>query len=84
MTFRKGELDMEMVKIRIPNKAQSAKAFQTLMSRGRVDCYRGDVYNVPEAALDILRKIGIHYQELERTETDSGIRPDKGSFLFTN
>jgi len=49
-----------------------------------VDCYRGDVYNVPEAALDILRKIGIHYQELERTETDSGIRPDKGSFLFTN
>jgi hypothetical protein len=66
---------MDMVKIHIRNKAQSAKAFETLMHRGRVDCYRGDVYSVPEALLDMLQKKGIRYKELERKVIDLGVNP---------
>ncbi|HEV3205272.1 MAG TPA: hypothetical protein VGY77_12845 [Gemmataceae bacterium] len=76
MPTRKGDLQMDMVKIHIRNKAQSAKAFETLMHRGRVDCYRGNVYSVPEDVLAILQKKGIHYKELERKVIDLEVHPE--------
>jgi hypothetical protein len=61
---------MEMVKIEIPDDAQSAKALSTLMRRGKVVCFPGNVYVVPEPALAVLNKLGIAYQELGRGGLD--------------
>ena len=58
---------MEMVKIQIRNKAQSSKAFEALIRQGRIDCYRNDVYVVPETALEVLQELGIVFRELERS-----------------
>ena len=57
---------MQWIKIHIPDKAQSAKAMVELARRGRIDCYPGDVYMVPEPALQLLADLGITYQELGR------------------
>ena len=59
-----------MVKIQIPDKAESAEAFGALVRRGRVDCYRDDVYIVPEPALQVLRDMGVGFQELGRGGLD--------------
>lgn len=61
---------MQMVKIQIPDKADSARAFAALIRRGRVDCYRDDVYVVPEPALQILQDMGMVFQELGRGGLD--------------
>jgi hypothetical protein len=66
---RKGHV-MQMVKIQIPDKAESARAFAALARRGRVDCYREEVYVVPEPALQVLKDMGITYQELGRGGLD--------------
>jgi hypothetical protein len=61
---------MQMVKIQIPDKAESARGFAALIRRGRTDCYRDDVYIVPGAALQVLRDMGVSYQELGRGGLD--------------
>jgi hypothetical protein len=61
---------MQMVKIQIPDKKDSAKALVEMARRGRVDCYPGDVYIVPEPALELLRSLGVNYQELGRGGLD--------------
>jgi len=55
-----------MVKIEIPGETQSAKALSALIRRGKVVCFPGNVYVVPEPALVVLDKLGIAYQELGR------------------
>ena len=57
---------MQMVKIQIPDRESSAKAFATLIRRGRIDCYREQIYVVPEPALEVLTEMGIVFQELGR------------------
>jgi hypothetical protein len=61
---------MHMVKIHIPDQADSAKALVEMARRGRVDCYRDDVYIVPEPALELLKSMGIVFQELGRGGID--------------
>ena len=57
---------MQMVKIQIPDKKDSAKALVELSGRGRVLCFADDVYIIPEPALELLGKLNISYQELGR------------------
>ena len=57
---------MQMVKIQVPDKQESAKALVQLSGRGRVLCFADDVYIVPEPALALLANLGITYQELGR------------------
>lgn len=66
---------MQMVKIQIPDKADSARGFAALIRRGRVDCYRDDVYIVPEPALQVLQDMGITYQGLGRGDLDPDSSP---------
>lgn len=61
---------MQMVKIHIPDQVNSAKALLALVRRGRVDCYRDEVYVVPEPALELLTSMGIAFQELGRGGLD--------------
>lgn len=61
---------MQMVKIRIPDRAESARALVELSRYGRVDCYRDSVYIVPEPALKVLGELGVTYQELGRGGLD--------------
>lgn len=61
---------MQMIKIHIPDPTESAKAFGALIRRGRVDCYRDQIYVVPEPALDVIRGMGITFQELGRGGLD--------------
>jgi hypothetical protein len=62
----KGLVAMQMVKIQIPDKSESARALVEMARRGRVDCYPDDVYIIPEPALELLRTLGVTYQELGR------------------
>lgn len=57
---------MQMVKIQIPDKKDSAKALVEMSGRGRVLCFADDVYIVPEPALQLLAQLSIGYQELGR------------------
>ena len=61
---------MQMVKVRIPDSAECAKALSALVRRGRVDCLRDNVFVVPEPALDVLKDLGVGYQELGRGGLD--------------
>jgi hypothetical protein len=61
---------MQMVKIQIPDRDECAKAFAELIRRGRVDCFRDNVFIVPEPALEVLQKLGTHYVELGRGGLD--------------
>jgi hypothetical protein len=61
---------MQMIKIQIPDKDESARALLALSGRGRVDCYADEVYIVPEPALEVLRDLGVSYRELERGGLD--------------
>jgi hypothetical protein len=57
---------MQMVKIQIPDKTESARAMVEMSGRGRVLCFAEDVYIVPEPALQLLQKLQITFQELGR------------------
>jgi hypothetical protein len=57
---------MQMIKIQIPNKKESARALVEMSGRGRVLCFADDVYIVPEPALQLLATLGIGFQELGR------------------
>jgi hypothetical protein len=61
---------MQMVKIQIPDKDECAKAFSALIRRGRVDCFRDNVFIVPEPALEVLQTLGVSYIELGRGGLD--------------
>lgn len=61
---------MQMVKIQIPDRAESARAFVEMVRRGRVDCYADQVYMVPDPALDLLRELGVSWVELGRGGMD--------------
>jgi hypothetical protein len=64
---------MQMVKIQIPDKQESAKAMVEMGRRGRVICLPDDVYIVPDPALTLLRTLGITFQELGRGGFDRQI-----------
>ena len=57
---------MQMVRIQIPDKQESATAMVEMGRRGRVICLPDDVYIVPEPALALLQTLGITFQELGR------------------
>ena len=57
---------MQMVKIRVPQREDRAKALVEMSGRGRVICLPDDVFIVPEPALQLLQSLGIGYQELGR------------------
>jgi hypothetical protein len=61
---------MQMVKIQIPDKGESANALVILSGRGRIDCYANDVYMVPEPALVVLKDLGISFKEIGRGSLD--------------
>jgi len=61
---------MQMVKIRIPDRDECAKAFSALIRRGRVDCFPDNVFVVPEPALELLQSLDVHFQELGRGGLD--------------
>jgi hypothetical protein len=61
---------MQMVKIQIPDRAESARALLEMSRRGKIDCYADEVYMVPEPALDLLKGLGITYHELGRGGID--------------
>jgi hypothetical protein len=61
---------MQMVKIQIPDRDECAKAFSALIRRGRVDCFRDNVFIVAEPALDLLRELDVTYVELGRGGLD--------------
>jgi hypothetical protein len=61
---------MQMVKIQIPDPAESAKAMIELSRRGRVDCYADQIYMVPEAMLAVLSGMGVNYREVGRGGPD--------------
>jgi hypothetical protein len=57
---------MQMVKIQVPDRKESATALVEMSRRGRVICFAEDVYIVPEPALDLLSELGITFHELGR------------------
>lgn len=61
---------MQMVKIQIPDRGDSARGMLALSGRGRIDCYANNVYMVPETALEVLKDLGVSYQELGRGGID--------------
>ena len=61
---------MQMVKIRIPDEAQCANGFAALAKQGRVDCFRDNVFVVPEPGLELLQQLGITFVELGRGGLD--------------
>ncbi len=61
---------MQMVKIQIPDRTESAKAMIEMSRRGRIDCYADDVYMVPEAMLGVLQGMGVTYTEIGRGGPD--------------
>ena len=68
--WQAGEAFMQMVRIQIPDKEECAKAFAAMIRRGRVDCYRDNVFIVPEPALELLGTLGVSYVELGRGGLD--------------
>ena len=61
---------MQLVKIQILDRAESARAMLEMSRRGRIDCYADDVYMVPEAMLGVLKGMGVSYRELDRGGPD--------------
>jgi hypothetical protein len=61
---------MQMVKIQIPDQGECARSFAALIRRGRVDCFRDNVFIVPEPALEVLQEMGVRYVELGRGGLD--------------
>jgi hypothetical protein len=71
---------MQMVKIQIPDREASARAFGALIRRGRVDCYRDNIYVIPEPGLELLGEMGIPYVELGRGGLDYAEKALRDSF----
>src|SRR5260370_14030100 len=65
-----GDLNMQMVKIQIPERSDRAKALVEAGRRGRVICLPDNLFIVPEPALALLQSLGITYQELGRGDFD--------------
>ena len=61
---------MQMVRVQIPDRDECAKGFAPMVRRGRVDCYRDNVFIVPEPALELLQSLGVTYIELGRGGLD--------------
>jgi hypothetical protein len=61
---------MQMVKIQIPDKEECARGFSALVRRGRVDCFRDNIFIVPEPALALLSSLAVYYGELGRGGLD--------------
>jgi hypothetical protein len=61
---------VQMVKIQIPDREECATGFAALIRRGRVDCFRDNVFIVPEPALEVLQELGVGYVELGRGGLD--------------
>jgi hypothetical protein len=61
---------MQLVKIQIADRDECAKAFAALVRRGRVDCFRDNIFLVPEPALEVLQELGVNYVELGRGGLD--------------
>lgn len=61
---------MEMVKIHIPEQNNRSKGVLELIRRGRVMCLPADQFVVPEPALDVLRSLGVTFDELGRGGID--------------
>jgi hypothetical protein len=59
-----------MVKIQIPDREASARGFAALIRRGRVDCYRDNIFVIPVPGLELLGDMGIPYVELGRGGLD--------------
>ena len=53
-----------MVKIQIPDKDESARAFVEMARTSRIACLPDDVYVVPESALALLRDLGVLFHQL--------------------
>jgi len=70
ITGAKAATAVQMVKIHIPDPEESSRGFAAMMRRGRVDCYRDNVFIVPEPALELLATLGITYIELGRGGLD--------------
>jgi hypothetical protein len=58
------EAVMASVRIHIPDKDESARAFVALARDDRIACLPNDVYIVPETALGTLRRLGVTFQQL--------------------
>ena len=61
---------MSLIKIHIPDKAESIRALMAMSGKGRIDCYADNVFMVPLSALDLLRDLGVKYHELGRGGID--------------
>jgi hypothetical protein len=61
---------MRMIKIQIPDRDECARGFAALIRRGRVDCFKDNVFVVPERAVSVLQDTGVRYVELAREELD--------------
>jgi hypothetical protein len=61
---------MQMVKIRIPERADRVKCLVELARRGRVICLLDDIFVVPEPALELLQSLGVSVVELGRGGLD--------------
>jgi hypothetical protein len=64
------ENKMQWIKIQIPDRDECTKAFAAMIRRGRVDCYRDNVFVVPEPALQLLGDMEVHDHELGRGSLD--------------
>ena len=65
---------MQMVKIQIPDRAESGRAMLEMSRRGKIDCYADEVYVVPEPALELLTSLRITYRELGRGGIDYAVK----------
>ena len=61
---------MQLVKIQIPDQNDCAKGFAALIRCGRVDCFKENVFIVPEPALRVLKDLAVRYLELGRGGLD--------------
>jgi len=61
---------MQMVKIKIADKKESGRALLEMSRNGRVDCYQDNVFIVAEPMLDLLKNLGVSFQELGRGGID--------------
>ncbi len=62
---------MQMVKTQIPDREECARSFAALIRRGRVDCYQGNTFIIPEPGLRLLGEILLPLQY-----NDGGSVPD--------
>ena len=71
---------MQMVKIQIADETECARAFAALIRRGRVDCFRDNVFIVPEPALAVLAEMRVNFVELGRGGLDYAQKALRDSF----